>query len=52
MAAQKLEQQKLLQVRSVQPELIRQLNIYSATHGMTNGEVITKALQLLFSKEQ
>jgi hypothetical protein len=46
----KLKDRGLLQIRSVDPELIRQFKIYAVSNGLTHGEAFTKAVRLLLDK--
>ncbi len=51
MAKIKLTNQGLLQIRGIEPELIRQFKIYAVSNGLTHGEAFTKAVRLLLSKK-
>jgi hypothetical protein len=46
----KMERQWLLQIRNVDPAIIRQFKIYAVTQGMTHAQVFTAGF-LLLSKQ-
>lgn len=49
--SQKTEGGKVLQIRYLPPDILRQLAIYEATHDMKHAEVFTKAFLLLLQSE-
>lgn len=47
MAKDKLTEQGLLQIRGIDPEIIRKFKIYAVSNGITHAEAFTRAMQIL-----
>ncbi len=49
MSKDKLTEQGLLQIRGIDPEIIRKFKIYAVSNGITHAETFTKAVQILIT---
>ena len=48
----KVGNERVLQIKNLDPDIIRQLEHYEIDHDMTHAEVFTKAFLLLLASEQ
>jgi hypothetical protein len=51
MSKDKLTEQGLLQIRGIDPEIIRKFKIYAVSNSMTHAETFKKAVQILADKK-
>jgi hypothetical protein len=52
MSKDKLTEQGLLQIRGIDPEIIRKFKIYAVSNGMTHAETFSKAVQVLLTNKK